>query len=188
MSRHSPLLTSPAALPTAADPPSFVIRRGSGDSCPITLHRVTDRRPRVDVGIVVWNTRDLTLSAIARLETAADDVDLRVLVRDNGSTDGSADAIRAAFPHVTVTEGDNVGFARGVNSLLAISDAPWFVTLNSDAWPEPGALGRMVAAAEGAPRAAAVAPLLLRPDGELEHGTHPLPSIPVAAVTALHLE
>jgi len=136
----------------------------------------------------VWNTRDLTLSAIARLQTAAEEVDLRVLVRDNGSTDGSADAIRAAFPQVTVTEGDNVGFARGVNSLLAISDAPWFVTLNSDAWPEPGALGRMVAAAEGTPQAAAVAPLLLRPDGELEHGTHPLPSVPVAAVTALHLE
>jgi GT2 family glycosyltransferase len=149
---------------------------------------VTGRRPRVDVGVVVWNTRELTLSAIERLQTAAQDVDVRVLVRDNGSTDGSADAIRAAFPDVSVTQGDNVGFARGVNSLLAVSDAPWFVTLNSDAWPEAGALGQLVAAAEDEPRAAVVAPLLLRPDGQLEHSTHPLPSVRVAAVTALHLE
>lgn len=136
----------------------------------------------------MWNTRDLTLSAIDRLQTAAQDVDLRVLVRDNGSSDGSADAIRAAFPDVTVTQGENVGFARGVNALLALSDAPWFMTLNSDAWPEPGALGRLVAAGAADPRIAVVAPLLLRPDGELEHSTHPLPSVPVAAVTALHLE
>ncbi|MGZ6803943.1 MAG: glycosyltransferase family 2 protein, partial [Nocardioidaceae bacterium] len=138
-------------------------------------------RPRVDVGIVCWNTRDLTLDALERLHAAGRDVDLRVLVRDNGSVDGTAAAVRDRFPGTDVQVGDNVGFAAGVNALLARSDAPWFVTLNSDAWPEPGALGALVALAAREPRAAAVAPLVLRPDGALEHSTHPLPSLRVAA-------
>ena len=143
---------------------------------------MTQPLPRVDVGIVCWNTRDLTVEAIGRLLAAADGVDLRVLVRDNGSTDGTAEAVRERFPDLTVDVGDNVGFAGGVNSLLARSDAPWFVTLNSDAWPEQGALRALVDAAERHPRAAVVAPQLLRPDGSLEHSAHPLPSVLVAAV------
>src|SRR5689334_1057200 len=114
----------------------------------------------VDVGIVTWNTRDLTLSALAHLADLPDAVRLRVLVRDNGSEDGTAEAIAAAHPDVVVDRGDNVGFAQGVNALVEMSDAPWFLLLNSDAWPEPYALERLVRAAEEHPRAAAVAPLL----------------------------
>ncbi len=134
-------------------------------------------RPRVDVGIVCWNTRDLTIDAIGRLLEASDDVDLHVLVRDNGSTDGTAQALRGAFPDVDVQVGHNVGFAAGVNTLLARSDAPWFLALNSDAWPEPGAVRTLLEAAAQRPRAAVLAPTLLRPDGTLEVGVHPLPSL-----------
>lgn len=141
--------------------------------------------PRVDVGVVCWNTRELTLDALDRLLAASADVDLRVLVRDNGSTDGTADAVRERFPAMTVDVGDNVGFARGVNALLDRSDAPWFVTLNSDAWPEPGALRRLVDVAAAHPRAAAVAPTLLRPDGTPEPSTHDLPSVRGALRAAL---
>lgn len=142
----------------------------------------------MDVGIVAWNTRDLTLDAIGRLLVASPDVDLRVLVRDNGSTDGTAQAVAARFPDVHLDIGDNVGFSGGVNAMLARSSAPWFVTLNSDAWPEPGALRRLVEVAEERPRAAVVAPLLLRPDGALEHSTHPFPGLAAAALTGLGLQ
>ncbi len=134
-------------------------------------------RPRVDVGIVTWNTRELTLAAIERLLAASVDVDLRVLVRDNGSGDGTAAAIASRFPEIELEVGNNVGFASGVNTLLGRSDAPWFVTLNSDAWPEAGALRRLVTVAEQHPQAAAVAPTLLRPDGEVEPSGHDLPTV-----------
>lgn len=137
---------------------------------------------RVDVGIVSWNTRDLTLAAVQRtLAGAGADLDLRVLVRDNGSTDGTVDAVRAAHPEVDVDSGDNVGFAAGVNALLARSDAPWLFLLNSDAWPEEGALATLLAAAARHPRAALLAPRLLRPDGGLEESVHPLPTPALAA-------
>jgi N-acetylglucosaminyl-diphospho-decaprenol L-rhamnosyltransferase len=148
---------------------------------------VTDEnRPRVDVVVVTWNTRGVTPDALRRLLDADQGTDLRVLVRDNASSDGTAEAVRAAVPEAEVEAGsENLGFAAGVNRLLARTTAPWILLLNPDAWPEPGAVGRLVAAARARPRAAAVAPRILRPDGTLEHSTHPFPSLRVAAITAL---
>jgi GT2 family glycosyltransferase len=72
-----------------------------------------------------------------------------------------------------------------MNRLIARSDAPWFFPLNSDAWPEEGCLATLVRAAEDHPRAAAIAPLLLRPDGTLEHSTLPFPSPRVALLVTV---
>ena len=144
--------------------------------------------PRVDVGVVTWNTRDLTVSALRRLLDTDQGADLRLLVHDNASSDGTADAVREQVPEADVVSWpENLGFAAAVNRLLARSDAPWFLMLNSDAWPTPGAIGHMVDAAVRHPRAAAVAPRLERPDGSLEHSTHPFPSVTVAAASTLPL-
>src|SRR4051812_16566932 len=134
-------------------------------------------RPLVDVGVVTWNTRDLTIRALRTLLDSDQGVDVRLLVRDNGSSDGTAEAVAAAVPAAEVDADErNLGFAGGVNRLLARSQAPWFLTLNSDAWPDAGAIGRMVAAAEAHPKIAVVAPLVLDPDGKLEPTIHPFPS------------
>jgi GT2 family glycosyltransferase len=143
-------------------------------------------RPVVDVGVVTWNTRDLTVAALRRLLDADQGCVLRLLVRDNGSSDGTAEAVSALVPEASLDAGDeNLGFAGGVNTLLRRSDAPWFFALNSDAWPEPGAIGRLVESAGRRPKAAAVVPRLERPDGSLEHSTHPFPSPKIAAVTMI---
>ena len=111
---------------------------------------------------------------------------MRLLVRDNGSSDGTAEAIRRDVSEAIVEAGpENLGFAAGMNRLLQLSDAPWFFPLNSDAWPEPGAIRRLVATGEEHPRAAAIAPRLERPDGRLEHSTHPFPSVGVAIRSTL---
>jgi GT2 family glycosyltransferase len=133
--------------------------------------------PAIDIAMVTWNTRDTTLEALAALYAVAPS-GTRVLVRDNASSDGTAAAIRAAYPQVDLDEGErNLGFAGGVNTILRRSTAPWVLLLNSDAWPERGALEAMVACAERHPRAAAVAPRLLRPDGSPEVAVWPFPSV-----------
>jgi GT2 family glycosyltransferase len=145
-------------------------------------------RPVVDVGVVTWNTRDLTVKALRHLLDTDQGCELRLLVRDNGSEDGTPEALAAEVPEAEVDAGrQNLGFAAGMNTLLARSTAPWFLALNSDAWPEPGAIRRLVEVATAHPRTAAVAPRLERPDGSLEHSTHPFPSLRVATITSLGL-
>jgi GT2 family glycosyltransferase len=140
----------------------------------------------VDVGMVTFNTRELTVAALERLVDRTCELPVRVLVYDNASTDGTAEAISARIPRAEVIAGDrNLGFGAGMNRLIARSSAPWFFALNSDAWPEPGAIEALVAAGQEQTSAAAIAPRLLRPDGSLEHSTFPFPSLNVAAITAL---
>jgi GT2 family glycosyltransferase len=138
----------------------------------------------VDVGVLTFNTADLSVKALRHLLDVDQGCRLRLLVRDNASSDGTADAIRREVPEAELDAGDvNLGFAAGVNTLLARSTAPWFFALNSDAWPTPGAIGQLVKTAEANPRAALVVPRIERPDGALEYSTHPFPSPKIAAAT-----
>jgi N-acetylglucosaminyl-diphospho-decaprenol L-rhamnosyltransferase len=147
---------------------------------------VTGIGAQVDVVVVTWNTRDLTLSALQHLADSAPAGSVNLYVHDNGSTDGSADAIAAAWPSATIEAcPTNLGFAAGVNQALRRTTSPWILLLNSDAWPEPGAIAQLVECAERNPRAAAVVPRLLRPDGGLEFSTWPFPSLRTAASSAL---
>lgn len=142
-------------------------------------------RPRVDVAVVTWNTVDVTPQALRELLDTDQGCDLRVLVRDNASTDGTVEAVSRAVPEAEIDAGrDNLGFSGGVNTLIARSEAPWLFLLNPDAWPLPGAIRALVESAEAHPRAAAVAPRVELPDGSLQHTTHPFPSLRVAATVA----
>src|SRR5438874_10878189 len=111
----------------------------------------------VDVFVVTWNTAELTVEALRRLLDSDQGCSLRLLVRDNGSSDGTPELLKERVPEAEVDAGsENLGFAAGVNTLLGRSSAPWILLLNSDAWPEPGAIGRLVDARRARPRPAAV--------------------------------
>jgi N-acetylglucosaminyl-diphospho-decaprenol L-rhamnosyltransferase len=149
---------------------------------PDTIH---PDEQHVDVCVVTWNTAELTATALRSLMDSDQGCTLRLLVRDNASSDGTPALLKERVPEAEIDAGtENLGFAAGVNTILARSTAPWILLLNSDAWPEPGAIGRLVEAARAHPRAAAVAPRLERPDGTLEHSTHPFPSLRIARIMA----
>ena len=136
----------------------------------------------MDVGVVTYNTGQLTADALRHLLDSDQGCNLRLLVRDNASTDDTVAIIRERVAEAEVDAGtENLGFGRGMNTLLARSTSPWFFALNSDAWPEPGAIGHLVDAGSRYVDAAAIAPRLERPDGSLEHSTLPFPSARVAA-------
>jgi GT2 family glycosyltransferase len=138
-------------------------------------------RPSVDVAVVTWNTAELTVTALRRLLDTDQGCVLRLLVRDNASSDGTVERLSRAVPEAEIDAGvDNLGFAAGVNRLLARSNAPWVFVLNSDAWPEPGTIGRLLEVAERHPNAAIIAPRIERPDGTLEHSTYSFPSVRLA--------
>lgn len=84
-------------------------------------------------------------------------------VWDNDSTDGSADFVKAHFPQAKlVRSADNLGFSRPNNMGMeyALSHGFDYVyLLNQDAWLEPGALEKLVAAAEAHPEFGLLSPL-----------------------------
>jgi GT2 family glycosyltransferase len=62
-----------------------------------------------------------------------------VIVLDNGSIDGTPDAVRESAPQATVIEaGENLGFAAGSNRGAAISSCQLLLFLNPDAVVSPG--------------------------------------------------
>ncbi len=118
------------------------------------------------VCVLNWNGREDTLRCLASLRGA------RVVVADNGSADGSVEAVRAAFPDVELVEnGANLGFSGGNNAAIRRAldgGAEWVVLLNNDAEAEPGMLAALEAAAARHPRAGVLAGKLLYPDGRVQ--------------------
>jgi len=120
----------------------------------------------IDVVVVTWQGRALVGSCLAHLarQTAAH----HVVVVDNGSTDGTAEAVRTAHPEVTLLElTENVGFGRGNNRGAALGSAPYLVLVNNDVDVAPDFLERIVAPLRADERVGAVAGLTTRPGSGL---------------------
>ncbi|MGC8861395.1 MAG: glycosyltransferase family 2 protein [Armatimonadota bacterium] len=99
----------------------------------------------VSILIVNWNTRDLLIDCLRSIAENATDVPCEVIVFDNASSDGSAEAVRERFPDVKlITSEANLGFAAGNNRALAKSSGEFVMFLNPDTIVPPGAIRRMV--------------------------------------------
>jgi GT2 family glycosyltransferase len=89
----------------------------------------------------------------------------RILVVDNGSTDGSVAAIRAAFRDVELIEtGRNLGYAGGNNVGIerAVAEgADYVLVLNNDTTCAPDLIDRLLDAAARHPRAGMFCPRIL---------------------------
>ncbi|MBF4461268.1 MULTISPECIES: glycosyltransferase family 2 protein [unclassified Rathayibacter] len=119
--------------------------------------------------IVSYNTRENTLACLDSITLGDAPTPPRVIVVDNGSVDGSAEAIRVAHPQVTVIEaGDNVGFARGVNRGVAVSEERFVLLLNPDTLLLEGSLRALIEFAVANPRYGVYGGRTLRPDGSVD--------------------
>jgi GT2 family glycosyltransferase len=94
---------------------------------------------------------------------------VEVLVVDNGSTDGSLEALRHAVgadPRVRILEnGSNIGFSRANNRALAWAEGDYLLFLNPDCVIAPSVIGRMRAVMECSPEAGLAGCLVRNPDG-----------------------
>lgn len=108
----------------------------------------------VTVIIVNWNGGTLLNECLTRL-TQQSLPPARILVMDNGSTDGSAQRAEL-IPGVTVRMlGANLGFAAANNRALRECDTDLVALLNPDAFPEVDWLLHLVNAAKAYPNIAA---------------------------------
>jgi GT2 family glycosyltransferase len=109
--------------------------------------------PEISVIVVSYNTRDMTLACLESVYAQTSGA-VEVVVVDNASTDGSAEAIRAAFPQVRlIAERVNHGFAAAHHVAVPHCRAPWLVLLNPDTVVLDGALDRLMAFRRQRPKA-----------------------------------
>jgi GT2 family glycosyltransferase len=105
--------------------------------------------PTVTIVYLAYNRRDELRESLRRMLSESDYESelIDVIVVDNASTDGSADAVREEFPQVQLIERDeNVGVS-GWNEGLAAASGEYVLALDDDCYLLPDGLRRAVAAA-----------------------------------------
>jgi len=97
----------------------------------------------------------MTLECLRSLFAETTDLLYEVLVLDNASTDGSAEAIEAEFGNRIVLEKSNInyGFAGGNNRMASHAKGKYILLLNPDTIVLDGAVQRLVAFAKRKPTA-----------------------------------
>lgn len=114
-----------------------------------------DPPPAVSILIVAWQSGRHLARCLEALDRQTRR-DFEVVLLDNASTDGAVDAL-AARPWLRIERAtENLGFAAGNNRAAALARGRYLVTLNPDAFAEPGWLAALVAAAERHPAAGSV--------------------------------
>lgn len=104
----------------------------------------------VTIVIVNWNSGGLLAECLTSL-TRQSYAPSRILVMDNGSSDGSA-SVAQGIPGVTVRSlGHNFGFAGANNKAVLECDTEYVALLNPDAFPEKDWLDRLMTAARKNP-------------------------------------
>lgn len=98
----------------------------------------------VSVIIVNWNTKELLLNCIESLVQETSRCTIDIIVVDNASIDGSAEAVKQRFPNVKVIVNENnFGFAKANNIGIRQSNGRYVCLVNSDIEVLDGCIDRM---------------------------------------------
>ncbi|MDP9231431.1 MAG: glycosyltransferase family 2 protein [Actinomycetota bacterium] len=121
----------------------------------------------VSVSIVNTNNRELLLACLESLRPSIGlDGGVEVVVLDNASEDGSAEAVRACFPEVRVIAQEfRAGFGANHNTVIRATERRYVYLLNEDTTSDDWGFARLVAEMDAHPRVAALGPRLVYPDG-----------------------
>lgn len=122
----------------------------------------------ISVVIPTHDTRELTLACVGSLARAGrpEMAGLEIVVVDDASRDGTAEALAERHPEVHVLRMDpGVGFTRAANAGLARARGEILLLLNSDTEVEAGAFAPLLDAFRSDPRLGAAGAALHYPDG-----------------------
>lgn len=126
---------------------------------------VTSASVDISVVIVSYRATDWTLRCVESVLAPSGVCSREVIVVDNASGDGCADALASHFPEARIVINDvNVGYSKAGNQGRRLARGRYVMTLDNDAIVLPGALDALAAYLDQHPDVAMVSPRLLNPD------------------------
>lgn len=121
--------------------------------------------------LVNWNKPELTAACIRSLQNTSQMESVKLLIVDNGSSDGSVTTLEQQFPHILVLEtGRNLGFAGGANlgfKFAMANGAEYVGLVNNDVEFEDGTVAALMDSLQSHPSIGVVCPLVSDYDGDL---------------------
>jgi GT2 family glycosyltransferase len=145
--------------------------------------------PLLSYCVVNTNGREYLLACLAAIERAhPDGVEREVLVLDNASEDGSAQAVRELGGDVRLIALERrTGKAENDSTLMREARGKYCLLLNEDSELRPGAVEALLEVMEREPKAAAATPRLLDSDGKPVPCAWRFPGLGTALAGALFL-
>jgi len=128
----------------------------------------------LSIVIVSFNARADLERCLESLHASPPQTPHEILVVDNASTDGSADAARRSPGVRVIAQAANAGFAAANNVGIRASRGDRLLLLNSDTIVPAGAIDRLVAELEAVPDVAVVGPRLVDASGRAELSFGPM--------------
>lgn len=89
--------------------------------------------PILTIIIVNWNTREMLKNCLESIMKNQGNQNIKIIVVDNNSKDGSKNMIEEQFPEVKlINSGSNIGFGRANNLAIKQTNTPFVLFLNPD--------------------------------------------------------
>jgi GT2 family glycosyltransferase len=136
------------------------------------------RPPDLTTIVVTWRNADVIGRCLAALRAGVRERSQEIVVVDNASDDGTPEVAARAAPEARIVVlPSNAGFAAANNAGMAVASGRFLALVNSDCFPDPGALDRLVDALEAAPEAGIVGGRLRYADGRHQPSAGALPTL-----------
>ena len=136
--------------------------------------------PDVSVSIVNTNSRALLLACLDSLAGT----EAEIVVLDNASEDGSAEAVRERFPDVRmIAQSHRAGFGANHNTVIRATSGRYVYVLNEDTTAGDWGFEALTTYLDSHPRVAALGPRLVYPDGRLQDSAWRFPTPLVSALS-----
>ncbi len=141
-------------------------------------------RDRLSVVMLTHNRAPEALRSLERTRTLPEEP--RVILVDNGSTDGTANLVAARFPEVEILRlPRNIG-AAARNAGVQRAPTPYIALCDDDVWWDPGSLERAADLLDSYPRLAIItAKVLVGPEERVDPTCNLMAGSPIASATEL---
>jgi len=138
----------------------------------------------LSIVVVNLNTKDLTVGCLRSIQKVSGDLKVEVLLTDNGSNDGSIEALKSLQKEkfwknklTLIFNKTNTGYAKANNQGIRKAKGKYILLLNNDTVVHKNALQSLVNFAESTPDAGVVGSKLLNIDGSLQMSCFHFPTI-----------